>query len=143
MLGHGEDDRWLGAQRCHAKLGTLVANLYFGNVIQQERRPPYPLHYRAAYLIHIVCREHSADDVFVAILIECATRSILVHARYHLHHLAQRHIIVHHLLRAEQYLILLHLTAKHSYLCHTARSEQAWTDGPVGQGAEVLERSFF
>ena len=111
-------------------------------MVQQEGRIPNSLHHRAAYLVHIVRREHTADDVFVAILIESATRCILVHARYHLHHLAQRYIVVHHLLGVEQYLILLHLTAQHSHLRHTTCSEQAWTDGPVGQGAEVLQRGF-
>ena len=108
-------------------------------MVQQQGRLSYPLHHGVGNVVDIVGREHTTDDVLVAILIERAARSILIHTRNHLHHLGERHIVVHHLLGAEQYLILLDLATKHGHLCHTARSEQTRTEGPIGQRAQVAQ----
>ena len=110
-------------------------------MVQQQGRLPYPLHYGVGYLVDTIRREHATDDIFVAILVERTACSVLVHAGNDLHHLTQRHIVMHHLLGVEQYLILLDLATQHGYLRYTTCSEQARTDGPIGQGTQVAQRS--
>ncbi len=124
--------------RCGTELGSLAPGGYVGYLREGYGGAVHALHHRTAHLFGLVGGEYSADNVFVAVLIEHTARGILVHVLRGGHHLVEPHTVVAHLLGREQYLVLLYVTAKHRDLCHATHREQSRTYGPVGQCAELL-----
>ena len=142
LFGDGQQDGGLALLRGRAQSGQLGAYAHLGDVLQADggaaSRPG--THHGAAHFIGIRRREQAADDVLVAILIEHAAIGIDVHAPRGGQDFAEADAVVAHPLRVQLYLIFLDVSAQHGHLCHAAGREQARTDSPVGQGAEVNHR---
>ncbi len=85
--------------------------------------------------------EQAAEDIFVAILVEHAARGILCHAACGLKHIGERNAEMAHAPGVQLHLILTDVAAHHRDLRHASRGEQTRTDGPVGQRAQVRQRS--
>ena len=138
LLGHGEEYGRLCVVGSRSHLGCLVPHLDVGKLIQRDRRALHDLHHRLPQGFDIVGGQCSAYQVLVAILIEHASRHVLVHVAHGSDGFLDTHPMVFHPLRVKRHLILLFLTALHRDLCHAADAEQARTQGPVCQGTHLL-----
>ena len=99
-----------------------------------------PFDHRLAYLIRAVGGQHTAHNVFVAILVEHTSVGIEVHVAGSAHHFVQRESVVAHPFGIQHNLILLDVTSQYGYLRHTTCREQAWADGPVGYRTQIQHR---
>ena len=141
LLGHGDQHRRMAFFRSQAQQGGLSAGLHPGHIAQGNGLPVHRFDHRTGHLLGTVGSGDPADDVFVAPLVEHATGCILVEAFRSAGDLIERYPVVLHPGGVHQDLVLLDVAPDDRCLGYSRGGEQAGTDGPVGQGAQFLQRN--
>ena len=141
LLGHGEQHGGFGSLRRNAQSRGLGADTHLANICQRDRLTIFgQFDHTACNLLCLLGCEHTAHDELVTILIEHTARRVERHILRCRQHFVHRHSQQTQLLRREQHLILLDVATDYGHLSHTARREQARTNGPLGNRAQLLER---
>ena len=140
LLGHGEQYGGLTFFRGQTQFGLLAASFYVSNVFQHDRRASYGFDDRPAHFPHVVGRDDSTYDVFVAVLVNHSAVGVGIHVPRDIHYLAQRHSVVFHPFGVQQNLVFFDVAAQYGYLGYSSGGHQARANHPIGQCAQVEHR---
>ena len=94
-------------------------------------------HCRKLYFLSPDSRDITLDQVFVAIIVKDASRSIVVERFHSLHDVVKTHAVMHHSFGREQNLVFLDVTAYHRHLRNAFKRKQARSYDPVGNRPEL------
>ena len=141
LFRHGHHHAGFAFERCGTRLRCAVADFHFGNVGECYRHLSPALDDGFAQRLGIVCGEHAAYDVLVAVFIEDAAGGVAVHLLYGGDHLAQTDAVVLQPCRVHECLVFLDFASEHRHLCHTSRGKQSGAHGPIGNCAQVAHGS--
>ena len=141
LLGDGQQHGGFAPFGSQAQLGLLGADTHVGHVLKSYRQPAISgLDDRCGHLLYVLCGDHSAHDILIAVLIDDSSVGVLVHAAGHLHNFSEGDSVVLHLFGMDQYLILLDVASEHSHLGHASGGQQSGTESPVCDGPQVQHR---
>ena len=139
LLGDGDQHSRFAFFRSQTQFGGFGADLHVGNVRQGDGQVVDCLDHSFADFLHMGGSEYTLNNVFVAVFIEDASGGILVHVLHDGKHFIQTDPVVLHAGRVKEDLVFLDVSADDGNLCYPASGQQPWADGPVGNGAEVLQ----
>ena len=97
-----------------------VAHPDFGHRFQGDGSVGRSSHQRLAQVVDAVGTQDGTNQVFVAVFVEYAARSVAVESLDGGCDFPEADFVVTHAFGAEQYLVLLDVAAQHGHLCHAA-----------------------